>query len=145
MGIAEIKARLAAAKLNAAGQNTSSVGTAPASKPVVQIPVQQTPVQKSLILTQEKNLPSGSELYDKVIELQTSLLDRHPRMPGLLREIHAALRAQPENVTLLSEDQISVVVNGLKVQTGVEFAAAATKGTAKGIKSKIAAQGVDAF
>jgi len=137
MGIAEIKARLAAAKASA-GQNISNVGAVPESKPAA-------PVQKSLILTQEKNLPSGSELYDKVIELQTSLLDRHPRMPGLLREIHTTLRAQPENVTLLSEDQISVIVNGLKVQTGVEFAAAATKGTAKGIKSKIAAQGVDAF
>lgn len=144
MGIAEIKARLAAQK---AASSTSQQVPAPESKPVAQpapSPVQQA-IQKSLILTQEKNLPSGSELYDKVIELQTSLLDRHPRMPSLLREIHTALRAQPENVTLLSEDQISVIVNGLKVQTGVEFAAAATKGTAKGIKSKIAAQGVDAF
>jgi len=143
MGIAEIKARLAAAKLNSAGTTSERISST--AEATSQTPKPAAPVQKSLILTQEKNLPSGSELYDKVIELQTSLLDRHPRMPGLLREIHTALRAQPENVTLLSEDQISVIVNGLKVQTGVEFAAAATKGTAKGIKSKIAAQGVDAF
>jgi len=143
MGIAEIKARLAAAKLNSAGTTSERISST--AEATSQTPKPAAPVQKSLILTQEKNLPSGSELYDKVIELQTSLLDRHPRMPGLLREIHTALRAQPENVTLLSEDQISVIVNGLKVQTGVEFAAAATKGTAKGIKSKIAAQGLDAF
>lgn len=143
MGIAEIKARLAAAKLNSAGTTSERISST--AEATSQTPKPAAPVQKSLILTQEKNLPSGSELYDKVIELQTSLLDRHPRMPGLLREIHTTLRAQPENVTLLSEDQISVIVNGLKVQTGVEFAAAATKGTAKGIKSKIAAQGVDAF
>lgn len=141
MGIEEIKAKIAAQKAAAAAaQNPANIGTAPATKPVTLSQVQQT-----LIRPQSKNLPSGSELFDKVCELQEALLDRHPRMPGLLREIHTTLRAQPENVTLLNEDQISVIVNGLKVQTGVEFAATATKSSSKGIKAKIAAQGLDAF
>ena len=93
-----------------------------------------------------KILPSGNELFSKVSALQEALLDRHPSMPSILREIHTALRAQPENVTLLNEDQISVIVNGLKVQTGVSFAAAAMKPAgSKSLKAKIASQGVDAF
>lgn len=143
MGIAEIKAKIAAQKAAAASpvQTPSSVQN-PKQNPK---PAVQTPIQQPLIRAQTKNLPSGSELFDKISELQESLLDRHPRMPGLLREIHTALRAQPENVTLLNEDQISVIVNGLKVQTGVEFAASATKSSTKSLKAKIAAQGVDAF
>lgn len=93
-----------------------------------------------------KTLPVGTELFDKVCQLQEALLDRHPMMPSLLRDIHTALRAQPENVTLLNEDQISIIVNGLKEQTGVSFAAAAMKTAgSKSLKAKIASQGVDAF
>ena len=107
----------------------------------------QPPKQLSLpIRSQSKILPSGTDLFDKVSALQEALLDRHPMMPSLLREIHTVLRAQPENVTLLNEDQISVIVNGLKEQTGVSFAAAATKSPgSKNLKAKIASQGVDAF
>lgn len=142
MGLAEIKARLAVQK--AAAQST--VQSQPAPQPAQTKPAPaQPPIQRNLIQAQEKNLPSASELDRNVQELQEALLARHPRMPGLLREIHTALRAQPENVTLLNEDQISVIVNGLKVQTGVEFAAISAKSSSKGIKAKIAAQGVDAF
>ena len=141
MGLAEIKARLAAQKA-ATAQTTIQ----PAQTKQVPAPSQSpAPVQRNLIQAQEKNLPSASELDRNVLELQEALLARHPRMPGLLREIHTALRAQPENVTLLNEDQISVIVNGLKVQTGVEFAAISAKSSSKGLKAKIAAQGVDAF
>ena len=88
----------------------------------------------------------GFELKEKVAELSTLLLAKHPRMPVLLREIHTALRAQPENVTLLSEEEISQIVAGLKVQTGMEFAASATKGTGqKSAISKIKSLGADAF
>jgi hypothetical protein len=86
------------------------------------------------------------ELKEKVADLQEALLSRHPRMPGLLREIHTALRAQPENVTLMTEEQIQIVVAGLMKQTGVEFAAAATKGSgAKSATAKIKQLGADAF
>jgi hypothetical protein len=88
----------------------------------------------------------GFELKEKVAELSTLLLSKHPKMPGLLREIHTTLRAQPENVTLLSEEEIAVIVNGLKVQTGVEFAASVTKGSGqKSAVAKIKSLGADAF
>lgn len=87
-------------------------------------------------------------LQEKVQELSALLLDRHPKMPTLLREIHGTLSKYPEQVTLMSEDDIRIVVEGLKVQTGVEFAAAATtKSTSavKSLKGKIDKLGADAF
>lgn len=88
----------------------------------------------------------GFELQEKVAALQQSLLDRHPRMPVLLREIHTVLRAQPENVTLMSEEEIAVIVDGLKIQTGVEFAASAlTPAGKKSTSSKIKQLGLGAF
>lgn len=88
----------------------------------------------------------GFILREKIAELESLLTSKHPKMPILLREIHTALRAQPENVTLLSEQEISVIVNGLKVQTGVEFATASTKGSGnKSAVAKIKNLGADAF
>lgn len=91
-------------------------------------------------------VPLGFQLKAKVAELEETLLSRHPRMPQLLQEIWKALRDQPENVTLLAEEDIRTVVNGLKAQTGVEFAAAAVKGpAAKSAVSKIKQLGLGAF
>ena len=123
----ELKARIAAQK---------------SAPPAAQIPKQ---IPLPIPALPAKQLPAGSELFDKVSALQEALLSRHPSMPGLLREIHSVLRSQPENVTLLNEDQISVIVNGLKEQTGVVFAKAAMSSGTKGLKAKIASQGLDAF
>lgn len=87
-------------------------------------------------------------LREKVAELSAALLERHPRMPTLLREIHTTLSKYPEQVTLMREEDIAIVVSGLKVQTGVEFAISAT--TAKpsataNLKKKISSLGADAF
>jgi hypothetical protein len=89
----------------------------------------------------------GFELREKVAALSQTLLDRHPQMPVLLREIYQNLRQQPENVTLLSEEEIAVIVGGLKSQTQTEFASAVTKSpsAAKSLKTKIASMGADAF
>jgi hypothetical protein len=85
-------------------------------------------------------------LKEKVADLSAALLERHPRMPGLLREIHMTLSKYPEQVTLMSEEDIHAVVEGLKVQTGVEFAATASKpAAAKSLTAKISKLGADAF
>lgn len=90
---------------------------------------------------------AGFELKEKCEALRNMLLEKHPRMPTLLQEIHQALRAQPENVTLLSEEEIAIVVQGLKVQTGIEFVKAASKAPSAtaATKKKIAELGADAF
>ena len=51
-----------------------------------------------------------SELYESV---QRSL----PGMPTLLRDIHANLKQDPELVTLLTPEEVSVIVSGLSKQT----------------------------
>lgn len=74
------------------------------------------------------NIPTaGYQLKEKVAEMEQMLLAQHPRMPTLLAEIHGALQKQPENVTLMTEEEIAVIVNGLKIQTGVQFATSVVK------------------
>ena len=85
-------------------------------------------------------------LKEKVASLEAALLSAHPTIPTLLREIHTALRAQPETVTLLSEEEISVLVRGLQKQTGVFLAESVTKSAKKpGSVAALKAKGEDAF
>lgn len=93
------------------------------------------------IQSQRENLstnnPTGFLLLEKIADLKNTLLEQHPRMPTLLREIYIACKKHPENVTLLTEDEIRVIVAGLEIQTGVKIAEAAAKSTKK--TKKIAA------
>ena len=53
----------------------------------------------------------------KISELSLSVQATLPNMPTLLREIHANLKQDPELVTLLTPQQVSVIVSGLSKQT----------------------------
>lgn len=68
----------------------------------------------------------------KIAELQESILKSHPQMPILLREIHFTLKNDPAVVTLLSEEEIATIVNGLQRQTNTYIANAMI--SAKGAK-----------
>lgn len=96
-----------------------------------------------------ESVPAGFDLQNKITELSTMLLDKHPRMPTLLHEIHTLLSKQPENVTLLKEEEIAVIVQGLMIQTGTEFAKSAVSGkgasSTKSLTAKIKNLGADAF
>lgn len=75
---------------------------------------------------------------EKIVAMNTALLASNPMMPILLREIHNHLRKDPELVTIISEEEIGMIVNGLKIQTNTELATTTTKkaGTA-GEKAKL--------
>jgi len=60
----------------------------------------------------------------KIAELQQCILAAHPTLPMLLREIHTVLKTDPDNVTLLSEEDIGIIVQGLKLQTKTVITAA---------------------
>lgn len=94
-------------------------------------------------------VPVGFALKEKVEDLRDAILSKHPRMPTLLREIHTTLRAQPENVTLMSDEEIAVLVSGLKIQTQTEFSASMVKESkgagSKTVAAKIKELGADAF
>ena len=86
------------------------------------------------------------ELQEKLASLESLIKEKHPRMPTLLQEIHAALKAQPENVTLLPEEEIAILVKGLQHQTGTFLAETAVKKkSSSGIQAKIRDLGDDAF
>lgn len=70
------------------------------------------------------------EIKSKLDELQSALLQAHPSMPTILRDIHTTLKKQPEQVTLMSEDEIAIVVQGLEKQTQSHLVAATLKPTA---------------
>ncbi len=87
------------------------------------------------------------ELQEKIASLQAAILDKHPTMTTLLREIHTALRKQPENVVILPEESISTIVRGLEIQTNTFLAETVSAKSAKST-SKLAAVkklGADAF
>lgn len=75
----------------------------------------------SLDMQTEMNL---AEIQQTISELESALLNAHPEMPTLLRKIHTKLKADPAIVTLLSEEEIAQVINGLKVQTNVSLISA---------------------
>jgi hypothetical protein len=75
------------------------------------------------------------QIKEKILSLQNALLESNPRMPVLLQEIHRTLKNDPAIVTLLQEDEIAVIVSGLKVQTSTVIATTAVKGSVAGRKS----------
>lgn len=87
------------------------------------------------------------QLKEKLASLESAILERHPRMPTLLQEIHRALRDQPENVILLSTEEINTIVSGLMVQHSVSFAptktAKAKTSSTASIKARLAGLSAD--
>ena len=69
----------------------------------------------------------GFEIKEKVLSLQSALLANDPRMPVLLRDIHTHLRADPEIVTLMAEEDINIIVQGLQKQTNSVISQAVLK------------------
>lgn len=75
-------------------------------------------------------------LQEKVADLQTKLLEAHPAMPTLLHQIHSLLQKDPELVTLMSEEEIGTIVNGLKVQTATSISVGIVKAPSEAKKIK---------
>lgn len=62
----------------------------------------------------------------KIAELKGQLLEKHPALPVLLREVHKTLRDNPEVVTLLEPEEVGVIVSGLLHQTQTTIATKAS-------------------
>lgn len=87
-----------------------------------------------------------SQIKEKIADLSSKILAKHPMMPSLLQEIHKALLQNPECVTLLSDEEINTIVKGLESHTNTFLmAAAATKTPAKSVTSRIKNLGLEAF
>lgn len=77
------------------------------------------------------------QIKEKLASLEAALLEGTPNMPILLREIHRNLKNDPDVVTLLSEEECSILVRGLKKVTATTIATVAVKKGAKKAMSKM--------
>jgi len=78
----------------------------------------------------------AEQIKENIATLQQQLLSSNPQMPTLLRTIHTALRKDPACVTLLSEEEVGVIVRGLMSQTQTTIAASLVKGAGRGKSGK---------
>lgn len=79
----------------------------------------------------------AQQVQEKLLTLQGMIHNAHPQMPSLLREIHTTLKNDPEVVTLLSDDDLAILVSSLQVQTNTSLAASVVKASksTKGLKN----------
>ena len=77
------------------------------------------------------------QVQEKLALLESALLEKLPNMKSILQDIHRSLKSDPDTVTLLSEEECSILVRGLKKQTQIEIATTATKAKPKKALSKM--------
>ena len=82
-----------------------------------------------------QNTPIDLELQMKIAALKDAILTAHPTMPTLLAQIHKQLKADPVSVTLMSEEDIAVIISGLSAHTKTEIIASAVKAKGKALKN----------
>lgn len=147
--LALLRAKLAAQTANPAGNNPkvdeSAALTAPRNNEIASEVVPARPAAPARKL--ESKL--GFEFLEKLNRLEQNLLEQHPLLPNLLREIYKALAVQPENVILMNEEELAILVSGLDKQTGEELASLRVSqskkpgGKAKAGKINVASLGFD--
>jgi len=64
----------------------------------------------------------------KIAELSASMISSLPSMPTLLRTIRANIKQDPELVTILSPEQVGIIVSGLMKQTQTTIATSVLSG-----------------
>jgi hypothetical protein len=76
-------------------------------------------------------MSTPEQIKMNIAELDNLIKTAHPRMPVLLKDIHKVLMADADTVTLMTEEEVSVIVSGLKKQTATEIATSLMKGGSK--------------
>lgn len=123
-------------------QTANPAGAAPKIDEAKAHAVAQEQEQKILPIRPARTMESklGFEFLDKVNQLEEALLERHPLLPNLLREVYTALRKQPENAVLANEEELAIIVQGLDQQTGAALATLAVSQSKKPSAKKAAAK-----
>jgi len=88
-------------------------------------------------------MTSHEQIKEKILNLQSALLENNPRMPSLLQEIHRYLKNDPAVVTLLAEEEFAIVISGLKAQTQTEIATKISKPTSAAAKKALSKVSTD--
>jgi len=87
--------------------------------------------------TPTHNPEQAYQIQEKLAALEEALLASTPNMPTLLRDIHRNLKSDPDLVTILTEEECSILVRGLKRQTATEIATTVIKKSGKKAISKM--------
>lgn len=82
-------------------------------------------------------LSQAYEIQEKLARLEAALQASAPGIATLLRDIHSTLKKDPDVVTLLTEEECAILVQGLKKQTSTEIATSALKSGKKKAMSKM--------
>jgi hypothetical protein len=137
------------AALVAAKKSTTQESLSPESLPQPEKELSLDDLSKSSVQSQSPSTSLNQEpltqhqlISAKIQELQSQLLANHPQMPLLLREIHSTLKNNPAVVTLLEEDEICTIFNGLQKQTNtylVQSMTSTKSGKSKSLKNTSAA------
>lgn len=77
----------------------------------------------------------AQQLQEQIATLQQALITANPGMPAMLRTIHTALRADKDIVTLLTPEEVGIIVSGLMKQTNTVISAVKVKTAKKSLKS----------
>jgi len=67
------------------------------------------------------------EVQEKLAQLESMLAAKVPNISTLLRDIHRTLKTDPDVVTILSDEECSILVRGLKHQTNTSISTGAIK------------------
>jgi hypothetical protein len=86
-------------------------------------------------VTKPVGLGKADQIREQIASLESMLLASNPTMPTLLRTIHTALSKDKDIVTLLTEEEIGVLVRGLMTHSNTVIATAAVKKTTKSLKT----------
>ena len=79
---------------------------------------------------------SAFEIQEKLASLAEQLLAVQSNIATLLRDIHRSLKADPDVVTILTEEECATLVKGLQKQTSTIILTAAVKKPSKTALSK---------
>jgi hypothetical protein len=124
--------------------NSSNTPSEPSVPSVASVPVPELPA----VVVTSTATPGANrtvsidhmDFFSKMQELQEAIHGQHPKMPVLLMHIHKHLTTDPELVSILSEEEIGVIVSGLKVQTKTELVGTvARQSKARDKKTKLSA------
>lgn len=83
----------------------------------------------------EHNSPQVERIRDKMSELQEALDNNVPGFAHILKDIHDNIRADPDSVTILTDEEIAVIVKGLEKHAHIVVTPAKAKKAASN-KSK---------
>lgn len=79
--------------------------------------------------TQTGGMNKETQLHEQILVLKDLLLKQHPQMPTLLQQLHHNIKKDEDLAMILSEEELGVIVEGLKAHANIQIATNVMKKT----------------